>query len=166
MFLPANLESKSRPDGTPTAAQPATEARERARVRDAMAAHAAGVRRARTLGLDAYGARVTRPLLVFPEGSITNGRVGVMRFAQSAFGLGAPVTPLAIQLRTPLPLEADTIWSPLGGGCHPALSSLSSARPPPLSATGPPREALVCAFRAANGRNCDPLSLAPSLQDA
>ena len=56
---------------------------------------------------------VARPLLVFPEGSLTNGRVGLMRFAQTAFNLGVPVTPVAIRLRTPLPLEADTIWSPL-----------------------------------------------------
>ena len=54
-----------------------------------------------------------RPLLVFPEGSLTNGRIGLMRFAQTAFSLGVPVTPVAIRLRTPLPLEADTIWSPL-----------------------------------------------------
>lgn len=58
-------------------------------------------------------ASISRPLLVFPEGSITNGRVGTMRFAQTAFGLGAPVLPCALRLSTPLPLEADTIWSPL-----------------------------------------------------
>ena len=58
--------------------------------------------------------QTTRPLLVFPEGSITNGRAGVMRFAASAFSLGAPVLPIAIDLRTPLPLEQDTIWSPIG----------------------------------------------------
>ena len=54
------------------------------------------------------------PLLIFPEGSITNGRVGLLRFSQSAFTLGASVTPIALRLRVLLPLEADTIWSPLG----------------------------------------------------
>ena len=54
------------------------------------------------------------PLLVFPEGSITNGRYGLMRFAQSAFALDAPVTPVTLRLRTALPLATDTVWSPLG----------------------------------------------------
>ena len=51
-------------------------------------------------------------LLVFPEGSITNGR-GLMRFSSFVFGLGVPVQPVAIRHWAPLPLASDTVWSPL-----------------------------------------------------
>jgi 1-acyl-sn-glycerol-3-phosphate acyltransferase len=54
-----------------------------------------------------------RPLLIFPEGSITNGRRGLMRFAQWVFSLDEVVTPIAIRMRPALPLEADTVWAPL-----------------------------------------------------
>ena len=53
-----------------------------------------------------------KPLLVFPEGSITNGR-GLMRFSSFVFGLGVPVQPVAIRHWAPLPLASDTVWSPL-----------------------------------------------------
>ena len=113
-------------------------ARERASVKAAMRAHAANALRTRQAnerssraagrrggarggGGDGRGgapsgrggSSTIRPLLVFPEGSITNGRMGTMRFAQSAFALDAPVLPVAIKLNTPLPVEADTVWSPL-----------------------------------------------------
>ena len=90
---------------TPGSDADATEAAgARARVRAAMRSHGASARRQNG----------KRPLLVFPEGSLTNGRAGLMRFSRSSFSLGAPVTPLAMRVSTWLPLETDTIWSPLG----------------------------------------------------
>lgn len=54
-----------------------------------------------------------KPVLVFPEGSITNGRSGLMRFHRFIFGLGVQVQPVAIRVWAPLPLEADTVWDSL-----------------------------------------------------
>ena len=57
--------------------------------------------------------RPHKPLLVFPEGSITAGDRGAMRFSKFVFTLHEPVLPLAIRLIPALPLEADTVWDPL-----------------------------------------------------
>ena len=54
----------------------------------------------------------SKPLLYFPEGSITNGR-GLMRFSAFVFGLDVPVTPVAVSFWEPWPLALDTVWSPL-----------------------------------------------------
>ena len=53
-----------------------------------------------------------KPLLCFPEGSITNGQ-GLMRFSAFVFGLDAPIQPVAVRWRAPFPLSFDTVWSPL-----------------------------------------------------
>ncbi|EOD24292.1 hypothetical protein EMIHUDRAFT_238744 [Emiliania huxleyi CCMP1516] len=52
------------------------------------------------------------PLLIFPEGSITNG-AGLMRFARGAFRLGEEVQPVALRVTCPLPLAHDTLTSSL-----------------------------------------------------
>jgi len=48
------------------------------------------------------------PLVIFPEGSITNG-AGLMRFARGAFEVSDTVQPIAIRLWCPLPLAQDTV---------------------------------------------------------
>lgn len=138
--LPSSSSSPSLATGTDATAT-AAEASGRAIVREAMQAHVTmRLRRGTSNGIPSV--QTTRPLLVFPEGSITNGRAGVMRFAASAFSLGAPVLPIAIDLRTPLPLEQDTIWSPLGENLFFTLFqpwhifglSILPERPPPSHA--------------------------------
>jgi len=52
------------------------------------------------------------PLLVFPEGSIPNGR-GLMRFSKFVFGLDRPVVPVALAVWSPLPLAYDTVFHSL-----------------------------------------------------
>eukprot|EP00962_Isochrysis_galbana_P015658 scaffold4498_cov119-Isochrysis_galbana.AAC.18 len=52
------------------------------------------------------------PLLVFPEGSITNG-AGLMRFARGAFALNEAVQLIALRVKCPLPLAHDTVRSSL-----------------------------------------------------
>ena len=44
-----------------------------------------------------------QPILVFPEGGLTNGHHGLMRYHQFMFSLGLPVLPLAVSLRPVLP---------------------------------------------------------------
>jgi 1-acyl-sn-glycerol-3-phosphate acyltransferase len=99
LFLPPILNACFSPIYVPTpeAAGDEGERARRERVRHAAAAATA----------------CGRPLLLFPEGSITNGRAGLMRFAQFAFSLEGAVRPVALRLRTALPLEADTVFAPL-----------------------------------------------------
>lgn len=54
----------------------------------------------------------SKPLLMFPEGSITNNR-GLMRFSAFVFGLDAPIQPVALRWWSPFPLSFDTVFSPL-----------------------------------------------------
>lgn len=103
-FAPIAVPTPQPGGGDQAASEAAAAAR--AQVRTAMRVHGPGSGKGSKAG--------SKPLLVFPEGSITNGRVGLMRFAKSAFELGQPITPVAIHMTTALPLEADTVWSPLG----------------------------------------------------
>eukprot|EP00792_Barthelona_sp_PAP020_P012010 TRINITY_DN635_c0_g1_i1.p1 TRINITY_DN635_c0_g1~~TRINITY_DN635_c0_g1_i1.p1 ORF type:complete len:389 (+),score=83.29 TRINITY_DN635_c0_g1_i1:31-1167(+) len=41
------------------------------------------------------------PLVLFPEGGLTNGRVGLMKYQKFTFSLGQKVLPLALRLRSP-----------------------------------------------------------------
>mmetsp|Transcript_28796 Transcript_28796/g.88274 ORF Transcript_28796/g.88274 Transcript_28796/m.88274 type:complete len:345 (-) Transcript_28796:769-1803(-) len=77
--------------------------RARASVRMAMRQHVSQV--------EVIGAS-PEPLVIFPEGSITNGG-GLMRFARGAFELDVPVQPVALRVFCPLPLAHDTVWSSL-----------------------------------------------------
>jgi len=49
------------------------------------------------------------PLFMFPEGGLTNGRVGLMVYQQFVFSLGTTILPLAMDVSTPLPIEFDTM---------------------------------------------------------
>jgi ancient ubiquitous protein 1 len=50
-------------------------------------------------------------LLLFPEGGLTNGRVGLLQYHKFVFGLGLQVQPIALTLNSPLPLHADTMYA-------------------------------------------------------
>ena len=76
-------------------------------------AAAAGRREGREEVRRLLGSGCQRPVLLFPEGSITNGRAGLMQFAQFSFGLGIEMQPVAIRARAALPLEADTCFASL-----------------------------------------------------
>ena len=54
-----------------------------------------------------------------------------MRFSSFIFDLGLPVQPVALTLRSPLPLEHDTVWDPLHGA-----SRTPDRRPWPLRTRG------------------------------
>ena len=75
------------------------------RVRDRMAAQASG-----TTGPD------DQPLLLFPEGTTTNGRF-LLPFRTGAFLAGAPVQPLVLKFRT-APGGLNPSWETISAGRH------------------------------------------------
>ena len=48
-------------------------------------------------------------ILVFPEGALTNGKAGVLRYSQFVFSLGIPVQPIALRVADPWPVNYDHI---------------------------------------------------------
>lgn len=50
-------------------------------------------------------------LLLFPEGGLTNGRVGLLQYHKFVFGLDMRVQPIALSLASPLPLHVDTMYA-------------------------------------------------------
>lgn len=50
-------------------------------------------------------------LLLFPEGGLTNGRVGLLQYHKFVFSLGLPVQPIALSLWSPLPLQVDHMYA-------------------------------------------------------
>jgi len=51
------------------------------------------------------------PVLIFPEGGLTNGRVGTMMYHRFVFSLDCMIIPLAISLQDPWPVEHDYLGS-------------------------------------------------------
>ena len=50
-------------------------------------------------------------LLLFPEGGLTNGRVGLLQYHKFVFSLGLQVQPIALSLWSPLPIHVDTMYA-------------------------------------------------------
>lgn len=51
------------------------------------------------------------PILIFPEGGLTNGRVGTMMYHRFVFSLDCAIVPLAIALKDPWPVYHDYLGS-------------------------------------------------------
>ncbi|EGC28339.1 hypothetical protein DICPUDRAFT_160307 [Dictyostelium purpureum] len=51
------------------------------------------------------------PLLLYPEGGLTNGKAGLMMFQKFVFGLGHSVLPIAMKLENTWPVHVDYINS-------------------------------------------------------
>jgi len=51
------------------------------------------------------------PVLVYPEGGLTNGTKGLMLYHKFVFGLGERVLPIAMRLRDPWPINVDYLGS-------------------------------------------------------
>jgi len=51
------------------------------------------------------------PILIFPEGGLTNGKVGTMMYHRFVFSLDVAIVPLAITLKNPWPVEIDYLGS-------------------------------------------------------
>jgi len=51
------------------------------------------------------------PILIFPEGGLTNGKVGSMMYHRFVFSLDCAIVPLAIGLKDPWPVEHDYLGS-------------------------------------------------------
>ncbi|XP_062501050.1 lipid droplet-regulating VLDL assembly factor AUP1-like [Corticium candelabrum] len=53
------------------------------------------------------------PLLFFPESTITNGRVGILKFSCQAFKIGVPIQPVSVMIHKPsfLPIAVSTVDS-------------------------------------------------------
>lgn len=54
------------------------------------------------------------PVLIFPEGGLTNGKVGTMMYHKFVFSLDVAVVPVAIRLRNFWPVEHDYLGSSWG----------------------------------------------------
>ncbi|KYQ93191.1 hypothetical protein DLAC_05829 [Tieghemostelium lacteum] len=55
--------------------------------------------------------KTDKPLLIYPEGGLTNGKKGIMMFHKFVFGLGHSVTPVAMRINNPWPVEVDYLGS-------------------------------------------------------
>ena len=50
---------------------------------------------AKTCGIVSAAFLGSTPLLFFPESTITNGRVGILKFSCQAFKIGVPIQPVS-----------------------------------------------------------------------
>ncbi len=49
----------------------------------------------------------SNPILVFPEGGLTNGKVGLLQYHMFMYSLDVPIQPVRITISTPLPINID-----------------------------------------------------------
>ncbi|EGG21792.1 hypothetical protein DFA_01678 [Cavenderia fasciculata] len=66
--------------------------------------------KARTDVLDGLN-KTKMPLLIYPEGGLTNGSKGIMMFNKFVFGLGHGIIPVAMRMNNPWPVNTDYLGS-------------------------------------------------------